>query len=72
MKMMNNKRMNYFSPVPPRENPHMEFSVNALNSQMPQHLVDLFGICQGRMCHQGGRAWFSPLFLPVQLTTTKA
>ena len=34
MKMMNNKRINYFSPIPPRENPHMEVSVNELNSQM--------------------------------------
>lgn len=30
VKMMNNKRINYFSPIPPGEKPHMEFSVNEL------------------------------------------
>lgn len=46
--------MNYFSPIPPREDPHMEFPLNKLDSQMFQHLADLFGICQDRMHHHGG------------------
>lgn len=52
-KMMNNKRMNYFPHILPRENPHMEFVVAALNSQMSQHLDDLFGVFQSRMLQQG-------------------
>lgn len=71
VKMMNNKRINYFSPVPPREKPHMEFSVNELNSQMFQHLVDPFGICQGRMHYRGGPYMLFPLFLCAHLGTSK-
>lgn len=72
VKMMNNTRINYFSPIPPRENPHMEFSANELNSQMFQHLVDPFGICRGRIHHQGGDCTCSfPLFLFAQLGTSK-
>lgn len=68
VKVMNNKRIHYFSPIPPRENPHMEFPVNELNSQMFQHLVDPFGICQGRTHHQGGPYM---LFPPVSACTIR-
>lgn len=46
----------------------MEFSVNELNSQMFQHLVDPFGICQGRIHHQGGLYTLSP---PVSVCTIR-
>lgn len=46
----------------------MEFSVNELNSQMFQHLVDPFGICQGRIHHQGGPYM---LFPPVSACTIR-
>ena len=62
--MMNNKKINYVSPTLPRENSHMDFPVKELNSQMFQHLVDPFGICQGRIHHQRGPYMlFSPVFV---------
>lgn len=71
VKVMNNARLNYFSPTQPMENPCMEFSVNELNSQMFQHLVNPFGICQGRKHPQVGPDMLSPLCLPAQLGPSK-
>ncbi len=68
VEIMNNKRINYFSPISSRENPHMEFSLNELKSQMFQHLVDPFGTCQGRIHHQRGPYM---LFPPVFACTIK-
>lgn len=60
-KIMNNKRINYFSyPYQQGKSFHMELSGSELSSQMFQHLLDPFAICQSRKFHQGGDMYCPP------------